>query len=245
MNGVTSISKNYYNAWKIGQNNSNSSFASISGSTSSQSDLNSIVNQYNNLKENRASIKSYYTELTKSDKFNVSDFLSSGSSSSQSDTLVNDSKALANTAQTLQSSFKQNEDGSYNMDKIASAISDFVTDYNDVVSSVSDSGNISVLQKGSIMISQSATNYDSLSKVGINLETNGQLNLDSAKLKNANINDLKLLFQDQNSYANKVATIAQNMNQAAQSNQYKTYNNSGIASFSFANTLGNFVNYTA
>lgn len=252
MNGVTSIGSNYYDAWTVGQNNSNSSFASVSGSSnSSLSDLTNIANQYDNLNQNRASIKSYYTELTKSDKFNVSDFLSSGSSSSQSsDTLVDEAKALADTAKTLSSIgnsslFKQNEDGSYDMDKIASAVSDFITDYNDVVSSVSDSGNSSVLQKGSVMLNQSATNYDSLRKVGVTLGTNGQLSLDSAKLKNANINDLKSLFEGQNSYADKVATSAQNINQAAQSNQYKTYNNWGAASFSFANTLGNFVNYTA
>lgn len=248
---VATMANTYYKAWSIGQTSSSGSFSAISGTGSSMADLNNIVSQANSFKANRIGIKSYYNELAKSENFNVKDFLNSSKDSSQvSEKILDDTSALKDAAKALSATgdasvFKVGEDGTYDMEKIAEAVNSFVSNYNSVTSSVADSGNMSILQKGAVMLNQSATNYNALSKVGITVETSGKLKLDSEKLKNSDVNDLKALFEGSGSYADRISATAQNINHAAQASQYKTYNNYGAASFSLASTLGNFVNYSA
>lgn len=144
-----------------------------------------------------------------------------------------------------QSLFKAGENGQINMDNVAAAVSDFVNNYNSTIQDASKSGNANTLQKVGNLMNQSASNYNNLSKVGITVETSGKLSLNTEKLSGASTSDLKTMFEGNDSYAQKVANLAENVTQAAQSSQYKTYSTSGVASFSFANTLGNFVNYSA
>lgn len=267
-NSAMAMARNYYTSWAVSQKNSfgnySGNFGSVSGSgSSSMTDLMNIAKQYNELNSNRTSMKDYYNKMVSDKSFSVKDFLNEGNSavaeagsgtlidsSDVSEAIMKNSEALAKSADALtqtgeNSLFTPKEDGTYDMEKITAAVSQFVEDYNSVSSSVAKSGNLSTLQKGANMLGQSSANYNSLNKIGITVKTSGQLSLDTEKLKSADIADVKMMFQGSGSYASKIENAANNINKAAEANQYRTYNSYGTTSFGTVASLGNFVNYSA
>jgi hypothetical protein len=128
----------------------------------------------------------------------------------------------------------------YDMDSIAKAVKSFVSDYNDLIGSVSDSDNYSILKKSLMMIQGTASYSKSLESVGISIGADNKLTLDEDKLKSADINNIKSLFNGNNSFAyrtsQRAAMIGQETTKAAtsatnytSSGQYQYYNYYGSA----------------
>lgn len=103
----------------------------------------------------------------------------------------------------------------YDMDKIAGALKEFATAYNKTLDAAANTDTNSVLRKTTYMVSMTKANKNLLSKVGISIGADNKLTVDETKVANANMNDLKTLFQGSGSYADRVASKASDISNAA------------------------------
>lgn len=117
----------------------------------------------------------------------------------------------------------------YDTDAIAKAVNTFVSEYNSAVKAGSESTNSNVARNTSYMTQQTRIYARSLSEVGITIGKDNTLSVDSDKLKGANIDTLKRVFNGTTSFASQTASRSSSISQAATraaSSAY-TYNNTG------------------
>lgn len=117
--------------------------------------------------------------------------------------------------------------GSYNLDKIAGAVKDFVKEYNDVIDQSSKVNSKDIAQSTRYMKSMTDTMSKALSKVGITVETDGKMSLNEDTLKNSNITSLKSLFSGTVSYGSQTSDKAGEISKAALMNS-SVYSNKGM-----------------
>lgn len=118
----------------------------------------------------------------------------------------------------------------YDMEAITKAVKSFVNDYNDLVKSGSDVTSTNVLKKTLFMTKATLANKNLLSDVGITITKGNQLSIDEEKFKSADVNKIKTLFNGNNSYADRVATQAEEISKQVSNDSLKTnglYNNQG------------------
>ncbi len=118
----------------------------------------------------------------------------------------------------------------YDWNAITKAVKSFVEDYNNVVELAGNSDSKDVLRNAVWMTGLADTNSNLLSKIGITVGKGNQMELDEDTLKKADISTLKTLFSGHNSLADKMATKANSIANAAArtSGTYKsngTYSN--------------------
>ena len=96
-------------------------------------------------------------------------------------------------------------------DKVASAMKAFVTDYNNVVSAAKGSTLSSKTAYVANMMSSSAANADKLAEIGVTVNSDGTLELNQAKLKEADLSKVQDLFSADNimSYGSTIASRVQ------------------------------------
>lgn len=127
----------------------------------------------------------------------------------------------------------EKEDGTstedYDYEKIYSALKSFVDDYNSVVDKASESDNNIVLRNTLNLTRMTGANSQMLSKVGITIGDGNKLSIDASTAKEADINDLKSLFEGSGSYAGSVDSYVSNIANAinAENNKLSTYSSSG------------------
>lgn len=92
----------------------------------------------------------------------------------------------------------------YDMVGIKTALKNYIKAYNSVLDSASNTDNVSILRKAAFMTGATAANSKLLDKIGISVASDNKLSLDLADFNDADINDIKTLFQGNNSYASKV-----------------------------------------
>ena len=103
------------------------------------------------------------------------------------------------------------------MSKVYTAVSDFVTDYNAVVDkgTASDSKAIVTGAEGLVTL---AKDYEKeLNEIGITINKNSQLSIDKDTFMNADMDKVKSLFNDKNSFAQLVSLRAVSMGNTAYS----------------------------
>lgn len=107
--------------------------------------------------------------------------------------------------------YTDTKDGKSASDKVASAMKDFVTNYNNVVSTSKDSTLTSKTSYVANMMSSTAANADKLSEIGVTINANGTLTLNEGKLKEADISKVQELFSSDNilSYGSVVSSRLQ------------------------------------
>ena len=137
--------------------------------------------------------------------------------------------ALKKSANALNNDklWEKNED--YDWDAITKAVKNFVDDYNDVVEIAGNSDSKDVLKNAVWMTGLVDTNSNLLSKIGINVGKGNQMELDEEMIKKSDINTLKTLFSGHNSLADKIATKANSIANAA-ARTSGTYRNNGTYS---------------
>lgn len=123
----------------------------------------------------------------------------------------------------------ETETEDYDWDAITKAVDAFVKDYNAVISLAGDSDTKDVLRNAAWMTGMTDTMEKLLSNAGISVGDNNKLSLDEEALKKANINTLKTLFTGHGSFADKVASKAGTIGNAA-ARVAGTYNNRGTYS---------------
>lgn len=127
----------------------------------------------------------------------------------------------------------------YDREEITKKLTSFVDAYNDMLDSSSDVDTKSVLQKTLWMIGNTKANSSLLSKVGISIGKDNKLTLDKDKVKEADINSLKVLFSGKGSLSDKVSSKSTEIGNLANS-AIKSLGNKGSA---YTNT-GNYNDLT-
>lgn len=130
----------------------------------------------------------------------------------------------------------------YDMNAIKDALSNYIKSYNSVLDSASNTDNVNILRKASFMTGATAANSKLLDKIGILVGADNKLSLDETKFKDADISDIKTLFQGNNSYASKVSVKAFEISSQAYAsvNSNKLYGANG--KFNVGNMSGLYYN---
>lgn len=201
-------------------------------------ELQKIAQKYNDFNANRSKIKAHYTELAK--QYKGQDFLDAVSGTKKIDTSALKSSADKLTDTGKNSLFIAGEDGSYDRDKIASAVNDFVNNYNSVKGSVSKSDDTRVLEKGVFMVGTVQSYSKLLGSAGISINTDNTLSVDTDKLKSAEISTLKTLFNGSNSFADRMSQKASQIKEISDLTRYSytTYRNNGMLNYASLSSAG-------
>lgn len=124
-----------------------------------------------------------------------------------------------------------------NRSKIEKNVSSLVKDYNDMLKDTSNVSS-SLTQRRSWMTGITSASVSTLESVGITINEDNTLSLDSEKLSNAALGDLKKAFSGTNSYAGQVNSTAGYMAQTVSTKGTSTasslYTNSG--NYNLSNT---------
>lgn len=169
-------------------------------------------------------LKAYYAKQDAEKSAISSDAMKNSSLvKSSADALKKSANALNNEAL-----WEKKED--YDWDAITKTVKSFVDDYNSVVKLAGDSDSKDVLRNAVWMTGMTEANDNLLSKAGITVGKGNQMELNEDVLKKADIRTLKTLFIGHNSLADKIATKANSISNAAArtSGTYKsngTYSN--------------------
>lgn len=126
----------------------------------------------------------------------------------------------------------------YDMDKIYDAVKAFADDYNSMVKAADGIQTSGIKSTAVNMINYTSKNASSLNAVGITIDSDYRMSIDTEKFKKADVNTLKSLFYGSGSYANNVKAQASMIGYKAGSEASKsnTYTNAG--SFSPAYSAG-------
>lgn len=169
-------------------------------------------------------LKAYYAKQDAEKSAISSDAMKNSSLvKSSADALKKSANALNNDAL-----WEKKED--YDWDAITKAVKTFVDDYNSVVKLAGNSDSKGVLRNVVWMTGMTEANDNLLSKAGITVGKGNQMELNEDVLKKVDIRTLKTLFTGHNSLADKIATKANSISNAAArtSGTYKsngTYSN--------------------
>lgn len=118
--------------------------------------------------------------------------------------------SLKTSVSALQNSktYTDTENGQNAADKVVSAMKAFVSDYNNVVNAAKGSTLARKTAYVENMMSSTAANAGKLSEVGVTINSDGTLELDAAKLKEAGTSKVQELFSPDNimSYGSTIAS---------------------------------------
>lgn len=117
---------------------------------------------------------------------------------------------LKTSVSTLQNSktYEDTVNGQSAASKTVSAVKDYVTDYNNVISAAKGSTLTNKTAYVANVMNTTAANADQLSEIGIRVNSDGTLELNEEKLKTADISKVKEIFSPDNimSYGSTVAS---------------------------------------
>lgn len=192
-------------------------------------------------------MRSYYalnSDSTSSKSSSVSKASSTSTSKDTTKTLAaieEDAQSLTDSAKALYSRtdnkvFSKDSKGNYDTDLIYDKVSDFVEDYNSLVSSSAKSSSGSIGNAVSVMTSLTGSKSDTLEKVGITYNSKtGTLSIDEESFKSADMDQVKSLFNGTGSYAYAVATQSSMVDSYAQAEAAKsnTYGSSGKYTYNY------------
>lgn len=103
----------------------------------------------------------------------------------------------------------------YDWEKISKSVQSFVKNYNDTMENAKKSSNYSINRSASMITQAAKANSNNLAKAGITLGKDNKLSLDTNKLKNTDVSDLKKLFTGYSSFGSQVASRASSLSSNA------------------------------
>lgn len=128
-------------------------------------------------------------------------------------------------------------------DNIKKQVKELISNYNDVMKSLGNSGSVLNSYYKQMMEELTSGNKTDLSNIGITTDKNGYLSLDESKFSSSDVDTLENILGSKNSYSTKVGFIAGRVannaetNLASISNQYSA---SGNTYTSYINSKYNF-----
>lgn len=220
------LSNSYYDSTNNTYNNSNANLFLSGLNASTDSSTTNILGDYAAIKNGSYGklLKAYYAQQS-------TDSASSSKDTVQKSALIQSSaNALKKAADALnddslwqkkkitkkdEKTGETTEIEDYDWDAITKAVQSFVDSYNDTLEEAGESNAKNVLRNTLYMTNGMSANENLLSKVGITIGKGNKLEVDTDKLKEADISSLKTLFTGYNSLASKVSQKANSISLAA------------------------------
>jgi hypothetical protein len=232
-------------------------FSSLGSSSSSNAGIFGInLSDYASIKSGSYGklMKSYYamqSDSSSSTKSSSSDSTTESKTKTSTSTSKDTSKVLANiesgaeeltdTAKELYTRnsnkvFVKDTKGNYDTDAVYEKVSDFVENYNTLLSSAAKSSTTNISNAVSSMTTLTKSNSDALGEIGISVDSkNGTLSISSDTFKSAGMDKVKSLFYGTSSYAYGVATQSSMIDSYAQAEAAKsnTYTSTGSYTYNY------------
>ncbi len=108
------------------------------------------------------------------------------------------------TTDAKKSVFEPGKDGKYDMDAIYSGVQKFVKEYNTLKDTVVSDGDSKAVQRELDVVSTSKALSRPLANIGITVNADNSLSVNADKLKQADVADIKAVFNGKGSYADNV-----------------------------------------
>lgn len=194
------------------------------------------------------------TDSTKSEKSDtLSKLLKSSTAVSRDNAktlafVENSAEGMKKAADTLLSTEKGNvfsttvskdengvETKTYDINKIYSAVSDFVDHYNDTLDHVKESNTTSIRGAANTMKNYTKVNERALKEIGISIGSDKKLTLDETVFKNADMSKVENLFHKKGSYGAQISAQAGLIDGYAENESAKanTYTYQGSYSYNY------------
>ncbi len=222
------------------------------------SDLAGLVSDYNTIKNGSYNklVKAYYKKMgddsgssTSSDKVSADDLWSSDKLSSSKQVSAKDYTKISSDAESLKKATgalsEDAKDDVYEAaktdhSKIESAVKAFADSYNALIDSAGSSRSGIVNSRATSLTSLSISYGKKLGAIGLNIQENGKLSVDSDALASANVDTVKSLFSGKNTYADKVDSYASLIESGAASaaSNTSTYSANGKSNYDFSSSYG-------
>ncbi len=219
--------------------------SSIANTTNSStydlySTLTSNLGDYNSIKNGSyyKLLKNYYS--SSSDDSTTSTDVTTATLSTEMKLLKVDADDTASYLKTLTSStslfeLQETTDDSgdtslqYSVDSIYSAVKNFISSYNDMITDGASSSTSSIFTSIASLRSTTASYYSQLSSIGISFNSDGTLSIDEDTFKASDMSAVQELFQGDDSYGSKISTTVSNLTNAinVQIASNQIYNSSG------------------
>lgn len=125
--------------------------------------------------------------------------------------------------------------GKYDTDKIYSAVSDYVKNYNNMLSAAGNSSSSAVSNAVRNITNNTFVNSKLLASVGITADSNNKLSVDEKTFKAADMDKVKNLFNGNGSYGYQVSAGASMIEYAAKNEALRsnTYNSAGSYTYNY------------
>lgn len=117
-----------------------------------------------------------------------------------------------------------------NKDNVYNAFSSFVKDFNSLIENTDKSANSNVVNQASYLKNLVSANKSALSKIGVTVNSDKTLSIDEKKFKDADMSNVKNLFDGAYSFAEKMTDRVNNIYRYATQGEAlnkKTYGNDG------------------
>ncbi len=178
-------------------------------------------------------MKAYYAETdTNSTVKNIVNKANASTSRDDAETITSvksSTDALKESADKLLETGAKSVFADKDMEKIYTAVDEFVKDYNSVLDAMDNVNSTSILTRAKNMVQGTAVNSKLLSKVGITVQSDNSLAVDKEAFLKADMDTVKSLFNGTGSFAYRVSASSSLMNYAAEKEADKaaTYTNAG------------------
>ncbi len=181
-------------------------------------------------------MKAYYAETGSSAQ--VKQMASKTNATSQDDTetiakVKSATDSLKESADKLLAKDSKSVFAQEDMEKVYTAVDEFVKDYNSVLDTMDSVNSTSILGKARSMVQNTAINEKMLGKVGITINEDNSLSVDKDTFMKADTTTVKNLFNGTGSFAYRVSASSSMMNYTAEKEAEKA------ATYTFSGTYGN------
>ena len=212
-------------------------FSSVNSSKSSNNLFTSInLSDYNSIKTGTYGklLKAYYKkdevdskETATSNKTSTSK--TENSSAKELKEIQTEANALRDSAGVLMQRGSKSVFKDEDMEKVYSAVSDFVNDFNSVVEKGGESGSKSIIKSSEGLVTLAKDYKEELNQMGITFDKDNKLTIDKDTFMKADINKVKDLFNGQNSfsYLTSVRSVSIGNTAYSESNKSNLYTGDG------------------
>ena len=218
-------------------------FSGLNNSKNSNNLLNSInISDYNSIKSGTYGklLKQYYKEAD----VEVRDTNSKKNTTNKVETaevkelkqIQTDADALRDTTSKLMQRGSKSVFGSEDMEKVYSAVSEFAKNYNTLIEEGIESGSKNIISGTEGLINLVKDYKKELNEIGITIDKNNQLVVDKDTFVKSDIEDVKKLFQGNNSLSYLTSMRAVSIGNTAYSESNKSSLYTGDGSYNALST---------
>ncbi len=248
-----------------------SSMSASSSSNNYLSNLTNVLSDYSSIKNGSYGklVSAYYKKMeadgtsaadSDSDSTSTSTATSAAAEKKLYSSLASSAKSLGADADKLISSSNDSvfekswqdvtdENGEsskvydYDSDKIISAVSSFVKDYNSIISNSSNVSDVTTDARVSYMSRITSSYKSELSSIGITVNDNGKLTLDKDKMKESGMESVENVLGGKSGYAYQISSAASLLESSATkaASNSSTYSSLGSLNSDYTSILDSFI----